>query len=41
MVYGVWMILHLALVPLITHWEHVETLFANRTGLGKQAYPFT
>ncbi|NUB42986.1 hypothetical protein GEU84_001190 [Fertoebacter nigrum] len=35
MVYGVWMILHLALAPLITHWEHVETLFVNRTGLGK------
>jgi hypothetical protein len=35
MVYGVWMILHLALAPLITHWKHVETLFVNRTGLGK------
>lgn len=35
MVYGVWLILHLALVPLITYWEQVETLFVNRTGLGK------
>jgi hypothetical protein len=35
MVYGAWLILHLALVPLITHWERVETLFVNRTGLGK------
>ena len=32
MVYGVWLILHLALIPLVQHWDDVETLFVNRTG---------
>lgn len=35
MIYGVWLILHVALVPLINHWEQVETMFVNRTGLGR------